>query len=164
VREGEKLARSYRLPPALIDFILQHHGTTPVLYFYNKALEAVDCDKSLVDIDTFRYPGPCPQSREAAILMLADASESTVRAKRPRSRQEIAEIIGSIIEARMVEGQLDNSQLTIKDLKIIQEVFVSTLQGVFHPRIVYPTIAEHALSASSTANPPTPAISSGEAR
>jgi putative nucleotidyltransferase with HDIG domain len=139
VIEGERLARKYRLPTALIDFISQHHGTLPVMYFYNKALEAADGDDSQVDKTAFSYPGPSPQTRETAILMLADTSESAVRAKRPRNRQEIENIIGEIIDSRVADGQLDHSHLTVDDLKIIREVFVSTLQGMFHPRIVYPT-------------------------
>jgi hypothetical protein len=139
VTEGVRLARKYRLPSALIDAIGQHHGTMPVLYFYNKALEAVNCDPLQVDRPAFCYPGPCPLSREAGILMLADASESTVRARRPHNKQEIEDIIGEIIESRVAEGQLDNTPLTVSDLHVIREVFVSTLQGVFHPRILYPT-------------------------
>ena len=139
VIEGEKLARKYRLPTALIDAISQHHGTLPVLYFYNKAVELANCDPMKVDKPAFCYPGPRPLTREAGIMMLADASESIVRAKRPRNKQEIEEIVAEIIEFRMAEGQLDNSNLTVSDLHVIREVFVSTLQGVFHPRIVYPT-------------------------
>ncbi len=138
VTEGEKLARKHHLPSVLIDGILQHHGTTPVLYFYNQALKAVDYDTTRVNKAAFSYPGPCPRSREAAILMLADSSESIVRAKHPQTKQEIEDIVLDIIEGRVAEGQLDNSFLTINDLKVIREVFVSTLQGVFHPRIVYP--------------------------
>ncbi len=140
VTEGEKLARKYRLPTALIDVISQHHGTLPVLYFYNKALEDANCDTSQVDRPSYCYPGPRPQSRESAILMLADASESIVRARRPRNKQEIRDIITEIVETRMAENQLDKSQLTINDLNVIRESFVTTLQGVFHPRINYPSV------------------------
>lgn len=141
VMEGEKLARQAHLSQKLIDFILQHHGTTPVLYFYNKALQAVDCDETKINKAAFFYPGPRPQTREAGLLMLADTSESTIRAKRPRSTQEIETIVNDIIESRVQDGQLDESSLTVGDLKIIREVFVSTLQGVFHPRIDYPALA-----------------------
>ena len=140
VPDGEKLARKYHLPGVFIDGICQHHGTTQVLYFYNKALAAVDCDPDKVDKSAFSYPGPCPQSRETAILMLADSSESIVRAKHPQTTQEIEDIVRDIIDSRIAEGQLDASLLTLNDLKVIREVFVSTLQGVFHPRIVYPTL------------------------
>ena len=141
VTDGEKLARQGHLPKALIDFILQHHGTTSVLYFYNKALQAVDCDESRIDKSAFFYPGPRPQTRESGLLMLADTSESTIRAKRPHTTQEIETIIDDIIDSRVQDGQLDDSALTVGDLKIIREVFVSTLQGVFHPRIDYPALS-----------------------
>src|SRR5258706_8195225 len=111
VTEGEKLARKHHLPSVLIDGILQHHGTTPVLYFYNQALKAVDYDTTRVNKAAFSYPGPCPRSREAAILMLADSSESIVRAKHPQTKQEIEDIVLDIIEGRVAEGQLDNSFL-----------------------------------------------------
>jgi cyclic-di-AMP phosphodiesterase PgpH len=156
VTEGEKLARKYRLPAALIDVISQHHGTLSVLYFYNKALEAVNCDVTMVDKPAFCYPGPRPQTRESAILMLADACESIVRAKRPHNKEEIQDIVNEIVEMRMAENQLDNSHLTINDLKIIREVFVTTLQGVFHPRIVYPTVVPVPDSASPSASVITP--------
>ncbi|MFN7210580.1 MAG: HDIG domain-containing metalloprotein [Aggregatilineales bacterium] len=140
VIEGEKLARRERLPSFFIDFIRQHHGTTRTLYFYNKALEAVNGDESAINPAHFTYPGPRPRSREAAILMLADTSESVIRSKRTRDKQEIADIVHEIIHSRLLEGQLDESGLTINDLKVIQEVFVSSLQGVFHPRISYPAL------------------------
>lgn len=138
VTEGEKLARKNRLPKALIDFILQHHGTTRTEYFYRKALEAADGDDVKVNPSLFTYPGPIPQTRESAILMLADASESTVRAKRPRTKEEIAQTVNEIIQARQNDGQLDDSGLTLSDLKVIREAFVSSLQGMFHPRLHYP--------------------------
>lgn len=155
VTEGDKLARKYHLPKMISDFILQHHGTTIVLYFYNKALEAVDCDDSKVDRKAFEYPGPRPQSREAGILMLADSSESIIRAKRPRNKQEIETIIKEIVEARLADGQLDTSQLTVNDLRVISEVFVSTLQGVFHPRIAYPSLTTQELKAVNVPEPTT---------
>lgn len=132
-----------------------------MLYFYGKALEAVNFDPAKVDKPAFCYPGPRPTTREAGILMLADASESIVRAKRPRTKQEIEDIIVSIIESRVAEGQLDNTPLTMNDLKVIREVFVSTLQGVFHPRIVYPTLV-----LTPVPEPPAlpPVTSSGEIR
>ncbi|MCE7946332.1 MAG: HDIG domain-containing protein [Chloroflexi bacterium CFX4] len=140
VVEGEKLGRRERLPTVFIDFIREHHGTTRTLYFYNKAVEAANGDESAVNPTYFTYPGPRPRSRESAILMLADTSESVIRSKRTRDKQEIADVVQEIIRTRLTDGQLDESGLTVNDLKIIQEVFVSSLQGVFHPRIAYPTL------------------------
>lgn len=139
VPDGDRLARQYRLPPRVRDFIWQHHGTTRVGYFYNRAVEQAG-DPEAVDAAAFTYPGPRPQTREAAIMMLADSSESTVRARKPSSRQEIAEIVQQIIDARTVESQLDQSDITLKDLRTIHGVFVEVLQGVFHPRINYPAL------------------------
>lgn len=138
VIEGAKMARKNHLPAVIVDYILQHHGTTRVLYFYNKAMEAAGGDEAQVNDVPFTYPGPCPQTREAAIMMLADASETIVRSRRTRDKQEIADIIEDLIQLRLTCGQLDESGLTIKELKVIKEVFVNTLQGVFHPRIIYP--------------------------
>lgn len=137
VTEGEKLGRQHHLPDVLIDYILQHHGTTRVMYFYCKAVEQAG-EGGKVDAAAFSYPGPRPQSREAAVLMLADASESIIRSKRTRDKDEITSTVQEIIQSRLNGGQLDDSGLTVSDLKVIQEVFVSSLQGVFHPRISYP--------------------------
>lgn len=138
VTEGEKMARKHKLPEEMVAFIVQHHGTSFVLYFYNKALEAANGDETLIDRKQFIYPGPRPQTREAGVLMLADTCESVVRAKRPRNKQEVESIVNDIFLGRLNEGQLDQSNLTLNDLNIIRVVFVSTLQGVFHPRIAYP--------------------------
>jgi putative nucleotidyltransferase with HDIG domain len=137
VIEGEKLARKYRLPARVRDFILEHHGTTQPGYFYRKAVEQNGGDEAEVDKSLFTYPGPRPRTPETAILMLADSCESTVRARRPQNKQEIADAVKYIFETRMSEGQLDDSGLTLRDLSVIQRVFVESLQGVFHPRIAY---------------------------
>jgi hypothetical protein len=121
----------------LRDFILEHHGTTLVLYFYQQAVARAG-DPAEVDIEQFTYPGPRPRSRESGILMLADTCESTVRARRPTSKQQIADIVQEMIDARMRAGQLDDSSLTLNDIKAIRGIFVEMLQAVFHPRINYP--------------------------
>jgi putative nucleotidyltransferase with HDIG domain len=137
VHEGNKLARRYRLPGRIRDFILEHHGTTCPQYFYRQAVERAGGEEAHVDATLFTYPGPRPRSRETAILMLADSCESTVRARRPQNKQEIADAIEYIFDTRMQENQLDESGLTLRDLAVIKKVFVETLQGVFHPRIAY---------------------------
>lgn len=138
VPDGDRLARQYRLPARIRDFILEHHGTTLVAYFYNQALAQAD-DEESVDADQFMYAGPKPQSRETAIMMLADSCESTVRARKPANKQEISEIVGQIIETRMRDGQLDESDLTLKDIETARSIFIEMLQAVFHPRINYPS-------------------------
>jgi cyclic-di-AMP phosphodiesterase PgpH len=140
VTDGDKLARQYRLPTRIRDFILEHHGTTQVAYFYRKAVEREGSEEA-VDIEQFTYPGPAPRSRETAIMMLADSCESTVRARRPASKQEISDIIQQIIDYRTRDGQLDDSGLTSIDIKTIRLIFGEMLQAVFHPRINYPSLA-----------------------
>ncbi len=139
VTDGERLARQFRLPVRIRDFIMEHHGTTLVGYFYTKAVEQAG-DEESVDIEQFTYPGPKPQTRETAIMMLADSCESTVRARKPANKAEIAEIVDTIIDNRMRGGQLDESDLTLKDISTTRDIFVEMLQAVFHPRINYPTL------------------------
>jgi putative nucleotidyltransferase with HDIG domain len=138
VLDGIKLARKYRLPRRIDDFILEHHGTMLTRYQYTKAVEAMGGDESRVDASKFRYPGPSPRSRETALLMLADGTEARVRAGRPSNEEELLAIVHSAIEYAQTSGQLDNTQLTLSDLNKIAESFVTTLRGSFHPRIEYP--------------------------
>ena len=140
VLEGIKLARKYRLPRRIDDFILEHHGTMLTRYQYTKALEAVDGNESKVDTSKFRYPGPSPRSRETALLMLADGTEARVRAGRPTNEEELRKIVNTAIEQIQASGQLDHTQLTLSDIKKINESFVTTLRGTFHPRIEYPKV------------------------
>jgi len=138
VLNGIKLARKHRLPRRIDDFILEHHGTMLTRYQYSKALEEAGGDESKVDLEQFRYPGPRPRSRETALLMLADGTEARVRAGKPQSEEELAEIIRTAIEHVQMSGQLDNTQLTLSDLNKITESFTTTLRGSYHPRIEYP--------------------------
>ncbi|MBE2184577.1 MAG: HDIG domain-containing protein, partial [Anaerolineae bacterium] len=137
VSDGDRLARQYRLPARIRDFIWEHHGMTRVSYFLSKSLSEAE-NPEQVDVDLFTYPGPKPQSRETALIMLADSSESIVRARKPANKQEISTIIREIVESRIADGQLNESTLTLKDIEQIRMVFVEMLQGVFHPRINYP--------------------------
>lgn len=152
VTEGDNLARQYRLPHRIRDFIREHHGTTQVFVFYQKAIAKAGGDESAVDIADFTYPGPRPQSRETAILMLADSCEATVRSAQLNSKKEIEEVIQNIFESKRKAGQLDDSGLTLKDLKVIQTIFVEMLQAVFHPRINYAAVVSG--SAGKTDTPP----------
>lgn len=140
VVDGDRLARQYRLPARVRDFILEHHGTTLVSFFYNRAILQAG-DPEAVDPGAFTYPGPKPQSRETAVLMLADSCESTVRARKPANRQEIEDIVRQMFDTRMRDGQLDESNLTLNDIETIREIFVDMLQAMFHPRINYPALA-----------------------
>jgi len=138
VNEGLALAHKHRLPRRIDDFILEHHGTMITRYQYNQALKAAGGDESKVDKETFRYPGPRPGSRETALLMLADGSEARARAERPEDEEAIRKIVRSTIEVAQKQGQLDETQLTLRDLSIITDVFVNILRGSHHPRISYP--------------------------
>ena len=138
VTDGVALARQYRLPRRIDDFILEHHGTMITRYQFNKAVEAAGGDASKVDKDNFRYPGPRPRSRESALLMLADGSEARARAERPQTEEDLRKIVLSTIDSAQKQGQLDNTQLTLRDLSIITESFVNILRGTHHPRVSYP--------------------------
>jgi putative nucleotidyltransferase with HDIG domain len=136
VKEGIELARKWRLPQAVIDFIPEHHGTMVMEYFYHKALNSEE--SSPVKVDDFRYPGPKPHRRETAILMLADAVEAATRSLAKPTPSRIREITKQIIDKRMLSGELDNSGLTLSDLARIRESFIPLLTGIHHARIVYP--------------------------
>ena len=138
VLDGVALARKYRLPRRIEDFIFEHHGTMVTRYQYNQALEKAGGDTSKVNADQFRYPGPRPRSRETAILMLADGSEARARAEGAENDDDLRAIVRSVIERVQKENQLDNAPLTMRDLNLIAESFVTTLRGSYHPRIQYP--------------------------
>jgi len=140
VPDGMALARKYKLPKKVSDFIEQHHGTMITRYQYVNAVEAAGGDKSKVDIEKFRYPGPKPQSRETAILMLADGSEARVRAERPLKEEGLRAIVKKVIDDRLKAGQLDDTDLTLRDLNVILESFIHTLRGIHHPRVKYPEL------------------------
>ena len=134
--EGDVIARKHNLPARIRDFIMQHHGTTQVFVFYQRAIERAGSEDA-VDISDFTYPGPIPQSRETAIMMMADSCESAIRAIKPQSNKEITEIVHRIIEDKRNNGQLNASKLTLNDLRKIEETFIDIFKGLFHPRIDY---------------------------
>jgi putative nucleotidyltransferase with HDIG domain len=138
VTDGLFLAQKYRLPRRLHDFISEHHGTLLTRYQYNRALELAGDDKNLVDRDNYRYPGPAPRSRETALLMFADGVEAIVRAKQPKTEEELRTIVQNVVENAQKEGQLNDTPLTQRDLSVVIESFITTMQGVYHPRLDYP--------------------------
>jgi len=141
VQDGLELARRYRLPSRIRAFIAEHHGTSRVSFLYSKAVQLAG-DGVMVDESDFRYPGPRPQSKETALVMLADSCEATVRAVHPANAEETAEIVNRIIAGRVDDGQLDECDLTLQDLAITRAAFTSALKGIFHPRIKYPEPAK----------------------
>ena len=137
---GIELAKEHKLPRRIQDFITEHHGTFRTRYQWTQAIKAVGGDASLLNEDDFRYIGPSPQSRETALVMLADGSEARVRAKRPTEEGGIRDLIKDTIDSCMSEGQLDNTPLTLRELDIIVDSFAATLKGIYHPRVEYPTL------------------------
>lgn len=134
-KDGVELSKEYGLPNIINDFILQHHGEGIAKYFYNQAIEQEGEEN--VKEEQFRYTGPKPNRKETAILMLADAVESAVRAMKSSTPEEIEQIIDKIITERLNDGQLEDSPLTLKDLKIIAATFSRVLRGMQHNRIKY---------------------------
>ena len=137
-RDGVELARKHHLPEPIIDMIRQHHGDTPVMYFYAKAVKMFGEEN--VDIRDFRYDGPKPQTSEAAILMLSDTVEAAVRALPDPTQEKISALIRKLVRGKMEDGQLDECTLTFRDIGKICSAFETVLQGVFHERIEYPSV------------------------
>jgi cyclic-di-AMP phosphodiesterase PgpH len=140
ITDGVELARKYRLPPRIQDFIKEHHGTMITSYQYHKAVEAAG-DENAIDIDQFRYPGPRPRSRETALMMLADGCEARMRAERPKDEEQLRDLIKDVIDKRLEMEQLNDTDLTLNNLEEIIKSFITTLRGVYHPRIEYPKAA-----------------------
>jgi hypothetical protein len=178
VTDGVAMAEEAHLPQPILDVIAQHHGTTRTEVFYQKAKEH---DGNAVDATLFRYPGPIPQTKEAAVIMLADATEAATRAANRAGRlnvdASVAEgsadaartaairaIVERIVQDRLKTGQLAAAPLTLRDLDVIQRTFVAVLDGMYHPRIDYPTPTPTASPASEEAELVSiPAGSGGEA-
>ena len=137
VTDGVALAKKYRIPSRVIDFIKEHHGDGVARYQYNKALNEAE-DPDSVDIKDFTYPGPAPQSKETALVMLADGTEARARANSPRTDEEIMALVTESIDSVKNSGQLDQTDLTLKDLQTIKQSFYNTLKQSYHPRIKYP--------------------------
>jgi putative nucleotidyltransferase with HDIG domain len=141
VVEGIALARAHNLPEKLVEFIPMHHGTRRISFFYESALKL--SPTAVLNEAMFRYPGPKPASKETAIVMLADASEAVARTVAHQSMEPSLEVmeaaIDRLVRERFDEGQLDDCDLTIRDLTIVRAIFARLLVGMHHARIVYPT-------------------------
>jgi len=136
VEEGIQLAKDNNLPQEIIDFIPMHHGTMTMTYFYERAKKLYGEDK--VKIDDYRYPGPKPNSKEAAIIMLADGCESAVRSIEEPDSEKVENVIDGIFNSRIDDGQIDDSPVTYSDITKMKETFLSILLGQHHRRIRYP--------------------------
>ncbi|HHW43426.1 MAG TPA: HDIG domain-containing protein [Desulfotomaculum sp.] len=139
VKDGVELAREYKLPRSIMDIIEQHHGTGLCSFFYHKALENGHPEN--ISEDEFRYEGPKPQTREAAIVMLADSVEAAVRSLQNRVPGRVEAMVRKIIRDKLMDGQLDECELTFKDLDTIASAFMQFLSGIFHTRIEYPDLS-----------------------
>jgi hypothetical protein len=141
VTAGITLARKDKLPEKIVDFIPMHHGTLRISFFYQKALGLI-AEGGTLDDALYRYPGPKPNTKETAIVMLADASEAVARTLGMRVDEPTAELIehdlAALFRERIADGQLDECDLTLHDLVIIRSVFARLLIGTFHSRIMYP--------------------------
>ena len=138
VSEGEKIARRHHLPEVIVNFISTHHGTSLVRYFYNTWCNAHP--KETVDESLFRYPGSKPRTKEAAILMMADAIEARSRSLTDFTEESIAKAVNQMIDSQIADGQFAETPLSFKDVEDIRRVFISRLVAMNHHRISYPTL------------------------
>jgi putative nucleotidyltransferase with HDIG domain len=144
VKEGLEMARDKHLPQSIINFIAGHHGTSLTKYFYGRALEEDGGEN--INEDNYRYSGPKPQSKEVALVMLADATEAAVRSIPEPTSEKIRDMVRKIIRDKLNDGQLEECDLTFRDLDIITATFVRVLEGIYHRRIEYPDIIAEELT------------------
>jgi hypothetical protein len=138
VKEGVELAKQHKLPQSVIDIIQQHHGTSVQTYFYEKAKEQHYKDTPPVTEEDFRYPGPRPQNRIAALVLMADAVEAASRVLTDPTPARISALVDRIINHYLIDGQLDDCELTLKDIREIKTHFVYLLNSMYHRRVSYP--------------------------
>lgn len=137
-RDGEELAIKYKLPKVIRDMIVQHHGTTLMVYFYHMATQNGGAEE--INEEDFKYRGPLPDTREAAVVMLADSVEAAVRSMPDKTREKIEGLVRKIIKDKLDDGQLDHCDLTLRELTVIAESFIQVLGGIFHERPEYPEV------------------------
>jgi len=136
-RDGIELGRKYKLREPILRFIPEHQGTGVIYYFYKKALDQAEKGE-VINVEDFRYPGPKPQTKETAVALLADSTEAASRSLKEPSPENIRELVRKIINDKFIDGQLDECNLTLRDLHKIQGSFVSNLNAIFHTRVTYP--------------------------
>lgn len=138
VKDGEMLAKKYRLPNSFIDIILQHHGTTLVYYFYHKEVELKGGDATQVDQSKFRYPGPKPKSKEAAIVMIADSIEAASRSLDEPNEEKLMQLVNKLVKEKIEDDQFTESELTFHEMEVVKKTLVKTMLHSHHFRIKYP--------------------------
>ena len=151
-KDGMLMAQKEHIPPEVQQIILQHHGVTPVMYFYHKALQLSNGQQ--VDINEFRYTGPKPDTKEAAIVMLADTIEAAVRSMKDPTPKSIDQFIVRLVRGKLEDGQLSDSPLSLRDIDEICEAFSDILKGVYHERIEYPIVSHYASRPAETETEP----------
>lgn len=138
VKEGAEMARKLKLPKKIREIVEQHHGNSLVRYFYHKAKETYDPEMQEIEEASYRYPGPPPQTKEAALVMLADSIEAASRSLKSPSQENLKRVITEIFENYLQDGQLDDSDFSLRELRSIAATFHSTLYTIYHPRVEYP--------------------------
>ncbi len=146
--DGHDLLIKNRIPKEIADVCVQHHGTMPMLFFYDKAKKFTDGE---VDVNQFSYFGPKPQTKIAAILMIADSSEAATRTLKDRSREKVSAVVRKVVNDRMKLGQFDECEITLKELSIIINTVVNNLTGIYHRRIQYPKVSLEGLEVEDKA-------------
>jgi membrane-associated HD superfamily phosphohydrolase len=162
VKDGVELAKEYRLPTSILPFIQQHHGTTLVEFFYMQACtkkEQAAPDEPEVSEVQYRYPGPRPRTKEIAIVMVADAVESATRAMQDPSAARIEALVHDIVMKRLLDGQFDDCDLNMREVRQIERTCVKSLLSIYHGRIAYPSSApiQQGTAAVAPVATPTPA-------
>src|SRR5699024_908515 len=132
--DGARILKDHKMPKEIVDIAMQHHGTTLLKYFYHKEREK----NKLTKEEAFRYPGPKPQTKEAALICICDSVEAAVRSLTEPTEDKIEEIVASIVNDRLMDGQLNECPLTLKELDEVHRTICETLKGFFHSRIQYP--------------------------
>jgi len=156
VKDGVELAREYKLPRRIRHFIESHHGTSLVEYFFNAARERAEASgdgEESIDEVRFRYPGPKPQTKEAAILMIADVVESATRAMTEPNPSRIEALVRSLARRRLDDGQFDECDLTLRELTTIEESIIKSMNAIYHGRISYSGTPTSRAEPATTARP-----------
>ncbi|MEX1257083.1 MAG: HDIG domain-containing metalloprotein [Gemmatimonadota bacterium] len=163
VTEGVRMAEEAGLPDVLVDFIPEHHGTQEISYFYERAKQEAEAEgEDPPDREAYRYPGPKPQRKETAISMLADSVESAARVLQDPTPERVRDLVESIVDDKIRQGQLDESPLTLREIGKIKDQFHKVMMSVYHHRIDYPA-TRHLTESPSAASPSSPVQKGGEA-
>jgi putative nucleotidyltransferase with HDIG domain len=144
VKDGVEIALANKLPSQVIDIVEQHHGTSLMAFFYHKAMENRGPNSPEVNPSDFRYPGPKPSSKEAGLVMLADICEAATRSLTEPTPTKIMELVRALVNRSFDDGQLESSELILKDLTETMRVFTNILVGIYHHRVAYPVLNKDA--------------------